>query len=95
MLKKKAAERIISLEKSSWEIPVPHAQAMPKVPASPSARPNEKRKAGPTLRNPLSAVPESEEYAMSEDEGSDGDSAHDAKMSEAAPPPWKIPPSEW
>jgi len=92
MLKKKAAERIISLEKSTWEIPIPWAHAQPKVPASPSTCPHAHRQAGPAPRNPLSAVPESGEHDMSEDEESAVNDAQDARMSEAAPPPLDDPP---
>jgi len=86
MLKKKAAERIISLEKSTWEIPIPRTHTQPKVPASPSARPHVQKRAGPAPRNPLSAVPENGEYDMSEDDESANNNTQDARMSEAAPP---------
>jgi len=86
MLKKKATEWIISLEKSTWEIPIPRAHTQHKVPASPSVCPHPQRKTGPVPRNPLSAVPENEEHAMSDDEASAEDDAQDTRMSEAAPP---------
>jgi len=88
VISKKAAERIISLEKSSWELPIPQVpNAPPRVPASPS-RPAEKPQR-PLQTAPLSVIGEKSERALADDASSaDGD----ARMSIAAPPPCDDPP---
>jgi len=88
VLKKKAAERIISLEKSSWELPVPRVPGTPlRVPASPSrlaARPQK-----PARAASLSAVEEGSKEDLVDDASSVNG---DARMSIAAPPPRDDPP---
>jgi len=88
VIKKKAAERIISLDKSSWELPIPQVPGTPlPVPASPSqpaARPQQ-----PLHTVPMSVIAE-ESTGLTADNASSADG--DARMSIAAPPPQNDPP---
>jgi len=87
VIKKKAAERIISLDRSVWELPVPPAPGTPRVPPSPSR---------PLPRVPLAqktapmSVIEEGSSRMDADDGSS--IASDARLSIAAPPPIDNPP---
>jgi len=88
VIKKKAVERIISLEKSSWELPVPWIPGTPlRIPASPSrpiARPQK-----PIQTAPLSVIDERSARVTADDASLvDGDT----RMSIAAPPPHDDPP---
>ena len=87
VIKKKAMERIISLDRSAWELPVPPAPGTPRVPPSPS-RPLPKV---PLARKtaPLSAVDELTSKMDTDDARS---VASDARQSVAAPPPLDDPP---
>jgi len=88
VIRKKAAERIISLDKSSWELPIPQIPGTPlRVPASPlwaTAKPHQ-----PTRTAPMSVIEEgSAELAADNASSVDGDT----RMSIAAPPPQADPP---
>jgi len=87
VIKKKAAERIISLEKSTWELPIPQVPGTPRIPASPS-------QPLPKLRQPLRVAPMSviEEGSISGAAEDASSVASDARMSIAAPPPRDDPP---
>jgi len=90
VIKKKVAERIISLEKSTWELPVPHTPHTPlKVPASPS-RPMT-RACPPQPKAPMSLIPEESTGLMAD---SVSLAENDALMLEATPPPQVDPPYE-
>jgi len=86
VIKKKAAERIISLDRSAWELPVPPAPGTPRIPPSPS-RPLPKippaKKAAP-----LSIIEEGGSKMDTDDKSS---VASDARLSVAAPPPLITP----
>ena len=87
VIKKKAAERIISLDRSAWELPVPPAPGMPRIPPSPS-RPQ--LKVPPVWpAPPLSAIEEKSTRMDTDDASS---IASDARLSIAAPPPLDNPP---
>ena len=87
IIKKKAAERIISLDRSAWELPVPPAPGTPRVPPSPS-RPLPK--IPPTRKTiPLSIIEERSSRMDTDDASS---AASDARLSIAAPPPVNDPP---
>jgi len=87
VIKKKAAERIISLEKSTWELPIPNIPGTPRVPASPS-RPL------PRLHQQLRAAPMTAIVEDGESRATDDASSilADERMSIAAPPPGDNPP---
>jgi len=88
VIKKKAAERIISLEKSSWELPIPQIPGTPlRIPASPSRLTAKPQK--PMQTAPLSVVGEESAGAAADDASSMDE---DARMSIAAPPPQDDPP---
>jgi len=88
VIKKKAAKRIIHLEKSSWELPMPKVPSTPlRVPALPS-RPVAKPQR-PTRGAPLSVVGEESAKAATDDTLSVDE---DARMSIAALPPQDDPP---
>jgi len=84
IIKKKAAERIISLDRSTWELPVPNT---PKVSASP-ARPLQR-----TLFVPRDAPMSVIEEGSTRTDGDDAPSVvSDTRMSITAPPPRDDPP---
>jgi len=87
VIKKKAAERIISLDRSAWELPVPPAPGTPRVPPSPS-RPLPK---APFTRPaaPLSVI---EEIGSKMDTDDAVSAVSDVRLSIAAPPPVDNPP---
>ena len=87
VLSKKAAERIISLEKSTWELPIPKVPGTPRVPASPS-QPLTKLRL-PLTRAPMSVIEEGSTSQVADDTSS---VASGARMSIAAPPPRDDPP---
>jgi len=88
VIKKKAAERIIHLEKSSWELPVPKIPDTPlRIPASPSGLMTRPQR--PTGPPPLTVVNEESERAATDDAISVDE---DARMSVAAFPPHDDPP---
>jgi len=87
VLKKKATERIISLDRSAWELPVPPAPGTPRVPPSPS-RPLPKAPLGHKTA-PLSVIEERSSKMDTDDASS---IASDARLSIAAPPPVDDPP---
>ena len=82
VIKKKAAERIISLEKSTWEMPIPRLPGTPKVPASPSRPLADARQ--PVRVAPMSMIEERSEGQTADDASSVD---KDTRMSIAAPPP--------
>ena len=87
VIKKKAAERFILLEKSTWELPVPQAPGTPRIPASPS------RPLPGILRIPRVApmsMLEEETSNCAEEEASSA--ASNGRMSLVAPPPRADPP---
>jgi len=87
VIRKKAAERIISLDRSAWELPVPPAPGTPRVPPSPS-RPLPK--IPPTrVTVPLSIIEERSSRMDTDDAAS---VASDARLSTAAAPPIDDPP---
>jgi len=87
VIKKKVAERIISLDKSAWELPVPHAPRTPlKVLASPS-RATEKAPPQPPAA-PMSAI-EEENSSMVADDALLVDA--NTRMSTTVPPPQDNP----
>ena len=87
VIKKKAAERIISLEKSTWELPIPQIPGTPRIPASPS-RPL------PKLHRPVRVAPMSviEEKSVSQAADDAASVISDTRMSIAAPPLKEDPP---
>lgn len=87
VIRKKAAERIISLEKSAWELPVPCTPAQ--VPASPLC-PTVKEPC-PCPKAPMSAIAEESTGLTAEDKSVTDNDMH---MSLAAPPPEDGPPYE-
>ena len=87
VIKKKATERIISLEKSTWELPVPNPPGTPKIPNSPSRSPAVPRL--PMRVAPMSIIEEGGS-SVAADEASSVRS--EARMSIAAPLPMDDPP---
>jgi len=87
VIKKKAAERIISLEKSTWELPIPQIPGTPRIPASPSQ--SVMRPRPPVRVAPMSVIEEGSASQAAEDASS---VASDARMSIAAPPLRANPP---
>jgi len=87
VLKKKAAERFISLDRSAWELPVPPAPGTPRIPPSPS-RPLPKV---PLARKtvPMSVIEEKSSKMDTDDAPS---VVSGAGLSLAAPPPIDDPP---
>jgi len=90
VLKKKATEWIISLEKSSWELPIPCTPSLSrKAPASPAAQAARGPRAGPSKKPPPPPLSAMVEEQMDEDGSSTDDDTH---MSLAATPPAVDPP---
>jgi len=87
VVKKKAAERIISLDRSAWELPVPPAPGTPRIPPSPSS-PQPKIPLGRKAA-PLSAIEEKSSKMDTDDATS---VASEARLLIAAPPPRDDPP---
>lgn len=88
VIKKKAGERIISLEKSTWELPIPPAPGTPlQIPASPSRA--AVKVPCPVHTAPMSAIAEEGASLAADDASSMGD---DARMSVTVPPPQDDPP---
>ena len=87
VIKKKAAERIISLDRSSWELPVPPAPGTPRIPPSPS-RPLPRAPLAQKIA-PMSVI---EERSTALDADNESSAASDVRMSIAAPPLPSDPP---
>ena len=88
VIRKKAAERIISLDKSSWELPIPQIPGTPlRIPASPS-RPTI-RPQRPLHAAPMTAIGEESTRQTADDASSLNE---DTRMSIAAHPPQEDPP---
>jgi len=88
VISKKAAERVIDLKKSSWELPIPQIPGTPmRIPASPS-RPTAKPQR-PVPKAPMSVVCEESVRHAADDASSVNE---DTRMSIAAPPPQENPP---
>ena len=80
IIKKKATERIISLEKLTWELPIPQVPGTPKVTASPSRPPVKPHRAA----SPLSIIEEGSVSQAADDASS---VITDTRMSIVAAPP--------